>query len=120
MSASRLSSMLDCCCGSLLLVTPTFGELPLRVRGTIIAKDDRHIRVKERVGRVFQLNTSPTTKYAKVVASNLGAIKLNTYIATCRPAGLSVDSLRSRNAVVDGQEHCGVAAKVPIRNFVSE
>lgn len=52
MSALRLSSMfLIVAVASLLLVTPTFGELPLRVRGTIIAKDDRHIRVKERDGR---------------------------------------------------------------------
>lgn len=67
---------------ALIATSQAFGETPLRVRGNIIAIDNRSITVKERTGAAFQLLTSPTTAYADVVPSRLDAIKMDSYIGT--------------------------------------
>jgi hypothetical protein len=66
----------------MLAVAPAFGQAPPRIRGTVIASDDRSITVKERDDRTFILKTGSYTTYAYVVPSSLDAIKVKDFVGT--------------------------------------
>ena len=65
---------------AVLVIVPSFGQAPARVRGTITSIDDGSITVKERDGRTFTLKTGLYTAYAYVVPSSLEAIKVNNFV----------------------------------------
>jgi len=69
--------------------SPTAGDAPPRVRGTIMAFDSGSITLKERDGRTITISTGPYTTYAEVVPSSLGEIKLNDFIGTASKGSLN-------------------------------
>lgn len=68
--------------GALLAITAAFGQVPARVRGTVVKSDAGSVTVKQRDGRTVKLRTGPDTTYAEVIPSSLDAIKVNDYIGT--------------------------------------
>jgi hypothetical protein len=50
------------CAAAPLVIAPTFGQAPARVRGTITAMNDGSVTIKERDGRTFTLETGPTRR----------------------------------------------------------
>ena len=65
-----------------LWASPASGQTPLRVRGEVVAVDDRSVTVGANDGHTFRLLTGRRTSYADVVSSNLDAIREGSFIGS--------------------------------------
>jgi hypothetical protein len=74
---------------ALFAAVSVFGQVPARVRGTILASDSSSITVRQRDGRTFMLKTGADTTYRDVLPSSLDAIRVNDYIGTAVKGSLN-------------------------------